>query len=92
MNSTDIRECLFEEACLGGTNSSDYCRPSHRGPLCQLCKASHSKEMSGLCEPCDGTAKDTVFTLVLLLSGLVVFYLFYRFMLKPRLPKEMLRR
>jgi len=90
-NSTDIRECLAEEACLGGANSSDYCRPSHRGPLCQLCEAGYSKEMNGLCQPCDSSSKDTVLTLVLLLFGLALFYLFYRFVLKPRVPTEMLK-
>ncbi|GMI02681.1 hypothetical protein TrVE_jg6925 [Triparma verrucosa] len=51
VNSTDVRECLVEEACEGG-NGTDYCREGHEGPYCNLCKDGWTKDPFMLCKSC----------------------------------------
>ncbi|KAH8057500.1 serine/threonine kinase [Aureococcus anophagefferens] len=39
IDATSIYECIFEESCKGGANSS--CARGHKGPLCGACKAHY---------------------------------------------------
>ncbi|GMH88575.1 hypothetical protein TrST_g11202 [Triparma strigata] len=90
-NSTVVRDCLVEEACEGGENSSDYCRDHHWGPLCERCDERYSKSMHGICLPCEGTATDTAYTLLTLLALLIILFCIYRFVVKKLFKKNGIR-
>lgn len=69
-----IERCLDEASCLGGINTSTFCREGHMGPLCAVCEAGYTRS-DGVCEACatgSGAAFDAV-ALVPLLVTLVIF-------------------
>ena len=71
--SKDVRECLVQEACVGG-NSTNYCRPGHRGPYCHLCVEGYTKDPFMLCKSCSASTLDIVYTIVAMaaLAGLFI--------------------
>ena len=46
LESTDIRECFHEAACMGGVELSDYCAAGYTGP-CKCCTASSAEALGG---------------------------------------------
>jgi hypothetical protein len=82
-NSTDVRACPVEDACVGGTNTTEYCREGHEGPYCNLCKGGYSKDVFGLCQECKVSTKDVavsiVTTILGLIGGVVAYVLWNRF-------------
>ncbi|GMH49413.1 hypothetical protein TL16_g00510 [Triparma laevis f. inornata] len=90
-NSTVIRECLVEEACKGGSNSTDQCRDHHWGPLCDRCDERYSKSVYGICQACSGTASDTLYTLLALFILAVIMACIWSFVIKKMFKKNSIR-
>ncbi|GMI06912.1 hypothetical protein TrLO_g13169 [Triparma laevis f. longispina] len=75
--STDVRECLIPEACVGG-NSTNYCRSGHEGPYCAVCATDYFEDPFGLCKTCDTTTLDIILTVDALLTIIVVLCTTYK--------------
>jgi hypothetical protein len=58
-NSTIIYRCWTEDFCLGGDNTSTYCKPGHTGPYCEVCKDGYAKSY-GACVECVGNETLTI--------------------------------
>ncbi|GMH95941.1 hypothetical protein TL16_g13256, partial [Triparma laevis f. inornata] len=74
--SIDIRECPVSGACVGGNNSTNYCREGHEGPYCYLCVDGWTMDPLMLCKSCDNSSTDTAITLLILGVGAVLFLVF----------------
>lgn len=40
INTETLYKCTFPELCIGGGNSSNYCKDGHEGPLCEQCSST----------------------------------------------------
>lgn len=74
-SSLELVRCLDEASCLGGVNTSSYCREGHTGPLCAVCEQGFTRSGGGGCEECAGgqVGRLDVATLLPLLVTLGIF-------------------
>ena len=75
----------MEAACTGG-NSSDYCREGHIGPYCNLCSEKFSKDVFKLCQPCELTTGNIIWTVAVLVVGLIT--LLYIYLMRRKRKKQ----
>ncbi|GMH71325.1 hypothetical protein TL16_g05623 [Triparma laevis f. inornata] len=72
--SIDIRQCPIEAACVGGNISAanGYCRGGHRGPYCNLCMKEYTKDPFHLCQTCDSTTADLVYSILTIFTIMII--------------------
>ena len=73
----DVRKCLVEGACMGGSNMSEYCRDGHDGPYCNICKNGFRKDVTGLCDACSTTIKNILATVLVFVASIVGAFVCY---------------
>ena len=87
-NSTDIRDCPVEAACIGGNHTTSYCRTGHGGPYCNLCDEGYSKDVFGLCQECQTSTTSLVVSIATMIAlgvGFIIAYILWnRFAKKNR--------
>ena len=54
-SSAVVLTCYIGEACIGGTNLSDYCDAAYVGPFCNECALGFHKSSINRCEKCEGS-------------------------------------
>jgi len=69
--SEEILECPIPDACTGG-NDTDICREGHKGHYCATCKDGYSMDPFQICKECMTTVVDSVLTVVVVLSVVVL--------------------
>ncbi|CAN0138387.1 unnamed protein product, partial [Pylaiella littoralis] len=55
-----IRECLNEDACLGGTrvaSEEEYCNAGYKGPQCAVCSSDYGRGAASACHRCTASFK-----------------------------------
>ncbi|CAN0014564.1 unnamed protein product [Scytosiphon promiscuus] len=77
--SQDVLKCYQEEACVGGTDVSQYCREGYRGAYCAVCEEGYASGYQFSCSSCDGENLQSaigtsvaLFFVALVVLGLVI--------------------
>ena len=80
----DVQECLHRckpaEACVGGTDVTQYCRLGHEGVMCATCINGYYKSSDKLCYQCEEKQNRTFYYLapiVLLVLFVVIIRCFH---------------
>jgi len=71
--SGDIRECIAEEACVGGSDATDYCADGHNpaSPYCASCEDGYFLDIEDQCNECSPSEANKT---VGIITGIVVFF------------------
>jgi hypothetical protein len=48
----DVSDLNIQSPCKGGSDTSEYCREGHTGPLCKLCTEPKKYYLEGSCVSC----------------------------------------
>ena len=70
-NSTNVEACRTEEACVGGNDTLTYCLYGHKGPFCEVCFDGFSKDVFGICQPCNVSTENVLWTAGTMAGALV---------------------
>ena len=95
INSTAVRSCRTEEACVGSRNVGEYCKEGHNGPYCELCDPMYSKDVFGVCQKCDVSTTNVLGTFSVFLGSFLGLgctrWLYKRFMKKSKKTEEKIK-
>jgi len=74
--ATFLYNCPLDHACIGGTDSSDYCENGYTGPLCALCASDYYFDIDqGGCRLCTSENSTVSANLVVFICILFCFVL-----------------
>ena len=74
-HSLIVKRCAKSDFCVGGQDFTSSCLENHVGPYCEVCVDNHMMTVDG-CVKCGGGESATIFVLILVLLGVLVFLYF----------------
>lgn len=78
--STEIYKCAEKDFCLGGNETTKYCRAGHKGPLCSVCVDKYYARTNGYCAKCETSGwQIPVIILCLMLTIMLVVFTCHKF-------------